>query len=231
MQIAGQETQDGQALVHRARLHELRAQGGGRDQGARQGGRASSTCSTKCWCRPRRSSRCKRGRKVQAERKFLPGYVLVKMEMTDAAFMLIKNTPKVTGFLGADNKPIADLGRRGDAHPPSGEGRRGAARSRRSPSRSASRCRVADGPFASFRAHVEEVDERAFAAQGGGVDLRPADAGRAGVRPGREGAGLRLRGTRPQNLEPGEARCMAARKDSHYEAPAESAGGPWPVDR
>ncbi len=48
----------------------------------------------------------KRGRKVQAERKFLPGYVLVKMEMTDPAFLLIKNTPKVTGFLGAENKPM-----------------------------------------------------------------------------------------------------------------------------
>ena len=48
----------------------------------------------------------KRGRKVQSERKFLPGYVLVKMEMTDPAFLLIKNTPKVTGFLGAENKPM-----------------------------------------------------------------------------------------------------------------------------
>src|SRR3954470_4253886 len=47
----------------------------------------------------------RRGQKVNAERKFFPGYVLVKMEMTDDAWHLVKNTPKVTGFLGEKNRP------------------------------------------------------------------------------------------------------------------------------
>src|ERR1700743_1002459 len=48
----------------------------------------------------------RRGRKVNAERKFFPGYVLVKMDLSDEAYHLIKNTPKGTGFLGSGSKPM-----------------------------------------------------------------------------------------------------------------------------
>ncbi len=48
----------------------------------------------------------RRGRKVNAERKYFPGYVLVKMDMTDDAYHLVKNTPKVTGFLGSGKRPL-----------------------------------------------------------------------------------------------------------------------------
>src|ERR1043166_711116 len=47
----------------------------------------------------------KRGKKVQVERKFMPGYVLAKLAMNDDVYHLVKNTPKVTGFLGSSGKP------------------------------------------------------------------------------------------------------------------------------
>jgi transcriptional antiterminator NusG len=100
----------------------------------------------------------RRGQKVNAERKFFPGYVLVKANLTDEAYHLVKNTPKVTGFLGSGNKPMpvtqAEVDRilnqvkEGVEHPKPaitfevGE-----------------QVRVADGPFASFNGIIEEIDE------------------------------------------------------------------------
>jgi transcriptional antiterminator NusG len=100
----------------------------------------------------------RRGRKVQAERKLFPSYVMVKMEMTDAAYLLIKNTPKVTGFLGSDNKaiPISDEEAMRILH----QVKEGVERPKPSITfEVGEKVRVADGPFASFEGHVEEVDE------------------------------------------------------------------------
>ena len=101
----------------------------------------------------------KRGKKVQTERKFMPGYVLAKLELNDDVYHLVKNTPKVTGFLGPNGKPqpIPDAQ---------------AARMLSSEQEAASSpkqkinvdyeigdsVKVLDGPFASFNGIVEELD-------------------------------------------------------------------------
>jgi transcription termination/antitermination protein NusG len=100
----------------------------------------------------------RRGRKVASERRFFPGYVLAKMDMTDQAYHLIKNTPKVTGFLGSDKKPIpiSDVEAERILH----QVQEGIERPRPSISfEVGEQVRVADGPFASFSGLVEEVDE------------------------------------------------------------------------
>ena len=102
----------------------------------------------------------KRGKKVQAERKFMPGYVLAKLAMNDDVYHLVKNTPKVTGFLGPNGKPQAIP----DAQ---------AARMLDSRDEAAAQApkqkisvdyeigdnvKVLEGPFASFNGTVEELD-------------------------------------------------------------------------
>ena len=100
----------------------------------------------------------RRGSKVNAERKFFPGYVLVKMDLTDEAYHLIKNTPKVTGFLGADNKPMAIT--EAEASRILQQVQEGVERPKPSVSfEVGEQVRVADGPFASFNGLVEEVDD------------------------------------------------------------------------
>jgi transcriptional antiterminator NusG len=99
----------------------------------------------------------RRGRKVDAERKFFPGYVLVRATLTDAVFSLIKNTPKVTGFLG-DSKPVAITDK--EAERILHQVQEGVERPKPSVTfEIGEQIRVSDGPFASFNGFVQEVDE------------------------------------------------------------------------
>jgi transcriptional antiterminator NusG len=100
----------------------------------------------------------RRGQKVNAERKFFPGYVLVKMELTDQTWHLIKDTPKVTGFLGTKTRPtpISEA----EAERILKQSAEGVERARPAVLfEIGEQVRVADGPFTSFNGTVEEVDE------------------------------------------------------------------------
>jgi transcriptional antiterminator NusG len=101
-----------------------------------------------------------RGRKRVSERRFFPGYVLVKMELDDATYHLVKDTPKVTGFLGADaGKRPTPVSER-EVQRILGVVEEGVERPKQIISFDlGEKVRVMDGPFASFEGHVEEVDE------------------------------------------------------------------------
>ena len=102
----------------------------------------------------------RRGKKVTSDRKFFPGYVLAKLSMNDDVYHLVKNTPKVTGFLGPNGKPqpipdaqaarMLETKEQAAAHGPktkiSVDYEIGDA------------VKVLDGPFASFNGVVEELD-------------------------------------------------------------------------
>ena len=100
----------------------------------------------------------RKGRKVESERKFFPGYVLVKVDLTDEAYHLVKNTPKVTGFLGSANKPMpvsdAEVARI------VGQIQEGVDSPRPMISfEIGETIKVIDGPFQSFNGTVESIDE------------------------------------------------------------------------
>ncbi|TKT79238.1 transcription termination/antitermination protein NusG [Aquamicrobium sp. LC103] len=103
----------------------------------------------------------RRGKKVDAERKFFPGYVLLKAELTDPVISLVKNTPRVTGFLGEDRhtaKPmhISEKEAQQILH----QVQEGVERPKPSVTfEVGEQVRVSDGPFASFNGFVQEVDE------------------------------------------------------------------------
>jgi transcriptional antiterminator NusG len=102
----------------------------------------------------------RRGAKVDADRKFFPGYVLARMELTDETWHLIKNTPKVTGFLGGGKAgrpvPITDA----EAGRILKQVQEGIERPKPSVMfEIGEQVKVSDGPFASFNGVVEEIDE------------------------------------------------------------------------
>ncbi len=101
----------------------------------------------------------RRGQKVNKEQKFFPGYVLIKTDLTDAVWHVVKNTPKVTGFLGGGgNKPQPITEK--EAETLIKQITEGADRPRPSITfEIGEQVRVCDGPFNSFNGTVEDIDE------------------------------------------------------------------------
>ncbi len=102
--------------------------------------------------------RMRRGAKVSADRKFFPGYVLIKMDLNDQSWHLVKDTPKVTGFLGGGGtpSPISDAEAQRILH----QVKEGVDRPKPSITFDiGEQVRVSDGPFTSFNGTVEDIDE------------------------------------------------------------------------
>ena len=91
----------------------------------------------------------KKGKRTQKQRKYFPGYVLVKLDLNKQIYHKIKNIQKVSGFLGPEGKPVPVS--ENEANPTAGI-----------TFEIGEKVRVCDGPFASFSGLVEEIDEEKF---------------------------------------------------------------------
>ena len=100
----------------------------------------------------------RRGSKIQTEKKFFPGYILVKLDLTDEAWQLVTSQPRVTGFLGGKGKPVPITN--SEAERLIKQISEGVERPRSTVSFDVGeQVRVSDGPFASFNGYVEEADD------------------------------------------------------------------------
>jgi transcriptional antiterminator NusG len=101
----------------------------------------------------------RRGKKIAVERKFMPGYVLAKLDMTDQVYHLVKNTPKVTGFLGSMGKPQAISESEATRMLNSKEEAAAAPKTKvKVDYEIGDAVKVLEGPFASFNGTVESLD-------------------------------------------------------------------------
>ena len=99
----------------------------------------------------------KKGKKIEGEKKFYPGYILIKMLMNDDTWHLVKKVTKVSGFLGASNKPVPL--RKEEAERILGQIKEGVESVVPTITfEIGETVKVSDGPFASFNGIVEEVD-------------------------------------------------------------------------
>lgn len=101
----------------------------------------------------------RRGKKIQVDRKFFPGYVLAKLEMSDQVYHLVKNTPKVTGFLGSSGKPQPISEAEAARILNTKEEQAAAPKTQiKVDYEIGDAVKVLDGPFATFNGTVEELD-------------------------------------------------------------------------
>ena len=118
------------------------------------------------------------GKKRTVERVFLPGYVLVEMDLDNDLWHVIKNTPRVTGFLGTGDKPVALSEAEVSSILFRSEVTKDKPRLKIKFEKNES-VRITEGPFANFNGVVDEVNEDRETREGDGHDLWPLDSGGA----------------------------------------------------